>query len=89
MINDFILSVFLRCFYECVHGNCSGAPDYKCLCDIGWMGPECNTNCGCNNHSTCTTGVGNCDECKHWTTGEQCEFCKNGAYGDATAESGG
>ena len=29
-----------------------------------------------------------CDECQHWTTGEHCEFCKQGSYGDATEKQG-
>ena len=33
-------------------------------------------------------GLGICDECQHWTTGEHCEFCKQGSYGDATAKQG-
>ena len=79
---------FARCFYDCLHGTCSGAPDFICRCDIGWTGVECSTNCGCHNHSTCVTGVGLCDRCEHWTTGEHCEFCRPGSYGDATTEEG-
>ena len=33
-------------------------------------------------------GLEICDECQHWTTGEHCEFCKQGSYGDATAKQG-
>ncbi|KAE8741134.1 hypothetical protein FOCC_FOCC013392 [Frankliniella occidentalis] len=76
------------CFYNCVHGYCVGAPDYSCRCDLGWTGLDCNTNCGCNNHSTCSQGVGLCDQCQDWTTGKFCEFCRAGSYGSATSGQG-
>lgn len=41
------------CYEKCVNGYCSEAPDYKCKCNLGWTGPDCRTNCGCYNHSTC------------------------------------
>ena len=53
-----------------------GAPEYACKCDLGWTGVDCGTDCGCNNHSTCTKGVGICDECQNWATGEHCEYCR-------------
>ncbi len=46
-----------RCYHECVHGVCSEAPQFVCNCTVGWMGVDCSTNCGCNNHSTCVTGT--------------------------------
>ncbi|ESO96650.1 hypothetical protein LOTGIDRAFT_174753 [Lottia gigantea] len=70
------------CLYECIHGNCSGEPDHICNCIIGWSGPDCSVDCGCNNHSTCHTGVGVCDECHHGTTGLHCELCQVGSYGN-------
>ncbi|XP_043275705.1 multiple epidermal growth factor-like domains protein 8 isoform X2 [Venturia canescens] len=76
------------CYEKCVNGYCSEAPDYKCECNLGWTGPDCRTNCGCNNHSTCLQGVGICDDCQDWTTGEYCEFCKAGSYGNATTTLG-
>ncbi|XP_070550058.1 multiple epidermal growth factor-like domains protein 8 [Ptychodera flava] len=76
------------CYFECIHGVCSGKPEFECMCDIGWTGPDCNTNCGCNNHSTCIFGVGMCDECLHWTQGEFCQFCRPGSFGNATTEEG-
>lgn len=30
-------------------------------------------------------GPGNCDECQHWTEGEECEKCRSGSYGNATS----
>lgn len=65
-----------RCFHKCVNGYCIGAPDYTCKCDLGWTGPDCAINCGCNNHSTCNERAGKCDQCKDWTTGQFCEYCK-------------
>ena len=72
------------CFYICVHGKCFGPPTYQCLCHVGWTGVDCHTDCGCHNHSSCVTGVGQCDECDQWTTGSHCERCKPGSFGDAT-----
>ncbi|XP_026667029.1 multiple epidermal growth factor-like domains protein 8 isoform X3 [Ceratina calcarata] len=76
------------CYEKCVNGYCSEAPDYKCECYLGWTGPDCRTNCGCYNHSTCTQRPGICDECQNWTTGKYCEECKAGSYGNATTPSG-
>ncbi|XP_015121638.1 multiple epidermal growth factor-like domains protein 8 [Diachasma alloeum] len=76
------------CYEKCVNGYCSEAPDYKCECNLGWTGPDCRTNCGCYNHSTCVSSVGVCDECQDWTTGEYCEECKAGSYGNATTPLG-
>ena len=77
-----------RCYHDCVHGRCVGEPDYTCACDLGWTGEACDVNCGCNNHSTCSRGVGVCDECVDWSEGEHCERCQAGSYGDATSEQG-
>ncbi|XP_050462738.1 multiple epidermal growth factor-like domains protein 8 [Cataglyphis hispanica] len=76
------------CYERCVNGYCSEAPDYKCECNLGWTGPDCRTNCGCYNHSTCVQGPGICDECQDWTTGRYCEECKAGSYGNATMPLG-
>lgn len=58
------------CFEDCVHGRCSGPPDYQCECEIGWTGPDCRTDCGCHGHSTCYQGIGKCDRCHDLTDGE-------------------
>ncbi|XP_054283597.1 multiple epidermal growth factor-like domains protein 8 [Macrosteles quadrilineatus] len=76
------------CYNKCINGYCVGAPQYSCKCDLGWTGPDCGTNCGCNNHSTCTQGVGICDSCHDWTTGDHCQYCKAGSYGNATSPGG-
>ncbi|XP_067001504.2 multiple epidermal growth factor-like domains protein 8 [Anabrus simplex] len=76
------------CYHDCVHGWCVGAPVYACKCEIGWTGDDCSINCGCNNHSTCTKGVGICDECRNWTMGEHCEECRPGSFGNATTSQG-
>ncbi|XP_015608730.1 multiple epidermal growth factor-like domains protein 8 isoform X2 [Cephus cinctus] len=76
------------CYEKCVNGYCSEAPDYRCECNLGWTGPDCRTNCGCYNHSTCMHGPGVCDECQDWTTGRYCEECKAGSYGNATTSLG-
>ncbi|KAK3588362.1 hypothetical protein CHS0354_005627 [Potamilus streckersoni] len=76
------------CFHECEHGRCSGPPDYQCICDLGWTAENCAINCGCNNHSTCLIGVGICDECQNGTTGEFCDSCLSGYYGDPALKEG-
>ncbi|XP_050427055.1 multiple epidermal growth factor-like domains protein 8 [Adelges cooleyi] len=76
------------CYHKCVNGYCIGAPEYTCKCDLGWTGPDCAINCGCNNHSTCYKQPGICDQCQDWTTGLFCEHCKAGSYGNATSVEG-
>ncbi|XP_007430507.1 multiple epidermal growth factor-like domains protein 8 [Python bivittatus] len=89
------------CYDECAHGECSGAPNFTCLCDLGWTtelvtgatpppsGVQCNLDCGCHFHSSCNTkGPGFCDECQNWTYGEHCHLCRPGSYGNATTQSG-
>lgn len=76
LIIIYILIELCRCYHKCVNGYCIGAPDYTCKCDLGWTGPDCAINCGCNNHSTCNDRPGICDQCQDWTTGQFCEYCK-------------
>ncbi|XP_006821585.2 multiple epidermal growth factor-like domains protein 8 [Saccoglossus kowalevskii] len=84
-----LMYIFIfRCYHTCIHGICSEEPEYICVCDLGWTGDDCNTNCGCHNHSTCNNGIGLCDECQYWTEGDSCELCKPGSYGNATTETG-
>ncbi|XP_014282328.1 multiple epidermal growth factor-like domains protein 8 [Halyomorpha halys] len=87
-IGDGKKSCVKTCYNKCVHGYCLGAPQYTCHCDLGWHGIDCSLNCGCNNHSTCSKGVNICDSCQNWTTGEFCQFCKAGSYGNATSPDG-
>ncbi|KAJ2953641.1 hypothetical protein O0L34_g1253 [Tuta absoluta] len=87
-IGDGKKSCIRTCYNNCIHGYCTGAPQYKCHCDLGWTGTDCSINCGCHNHSTCRQGVGRCDECMDWTEGEFCESCKPGSHGNATTGQG-
>lgn len=87
-IGDGRISCVRTCFETCQNGRCSDAPNYTCTCDLGWNGTDCSSDCGCNNHSTCITGIGVCDECQNWTEGEHCERCKPGSYGNATSAVG-
>ena len=77
------------CFEDCIHGKCSQGPDYKCICDLGYTGTNCNTDCGCNGNSACDTlGPGHCDDCRKNTQGEFCDFCAEGSFGNATSLEG-
>lgn len=87
-IGDGRTSCIRTCFEQCTHGHCSGAPDYRCICDLGWTGDSCSQSCGCNNHSTCVDGVNKCDFCQNWTEGESCENCRSGSHGNATSDKG-
>ena len=57
-------------------------------CSLGWTGDACDVDCGCNLHSFCANGVGECDECQDSTEGDHCEICSIGSYGNATTEMG-
>lgn len=87
-VGDGRVSCSRTCYESCVHGACSGLPDYICKCDLGWTGNDCSINCGCNNHSTCIERVGKCDACQAWTEGDRCERCRQGSYGNATSAEG-
>ncbi len=73
---------YKSCYYDCVHGECSG--DYECDCDLGWTGSGCDVDCGCHGHADCPDGVGVCGECQHGTRGDHCELCDVGFFGNAT-----
>lgn len=76
-IGDGQSSCVRTCYNVCAHGKCMGAPDYICKCDLGWDGPDCSVNCGCNNHSTCSKGIGICDSCQDWTTGKVFKYYRS------------
>lgn len=70
------------CFEKCIHGVCSGEPEFKCECDLGWTGSDCSIDCGCNFRSTCESGY--CDSCQMLSEGKFCEKCVSGSFGNAT-----
>lgn len=76
------------CPERCVQGRCSEAPSFRCLCELGWTGPRCEVDCGCNNHSSCEQGVGLCDRCHNLTRGQHCHLCRPGSFGNATLPPG-
>ena len=49
----------------------SGEPHFQCKCNLGWTGPACDIDCGCSFHSTCSQGVGVCDQCLNYTSGDK------------------
>ena len=71
--------------YGCVHGTCVSKD--VCECSLGWTGINCTLDCGCNGHSTCSNGVGVCDKCEEFTTGDLCGDCVEGSHGNGTAGS--
>ncbi|CAN7993576.1 unnamed protein product, partial [Ixodes hexagonus] len=76
------------CTEHCVHGQCSEAPEFRCLCELGWTGTRCDVDCGCHNHSSCEHGVGLCDRCYNLTQGQHCQLCRQGSFGNATTSFG-
>jgi len=76
-----------NCSINCVHGKCSKVLN-TCICDLGWTGNDCNTDCGCNGHSSCIQSLGKCDDCKHNTTGQYCQFCKSGYFWNTNKSKG-
>ena len=76
-VSTFFNYVQSSCSLNCVHGTCFNS---SCICDLGWTGMDCNTDCGCNGHSRCSQGILKCDECKNNTTGHFCQLCKSGYF---------
>ncbi|CAB3400218.1 unnamed protein product [Caenorhabditis bovis] len=74
---------------KCVEGTSQG-PLHETGSNQKWHFIECPA-CQCNGHSTCVTSVGSfppvtvekCQECKHNTTGQHCEKCAPGYFGDS------
>ena len=75
------------CYPACgPHGECEGPPHFSCRCQLGWTGQTCDTDCGCNNLSTCHQGVGVCDDCQANTAGDSCHICKEGFVRDSSGD---
>ena len=93
LCEDFNVQIELRemnnCPLKCAHGRCQKHSELKCVCELGWTGKLCDRDCLCNFHSSCDIhGVGHCDKCRHSTTGQRCERCRPGFYGNASTTSG-
>ena len=55
-----------------------------CTCDAGFRGNDCSQDCGCNEHCLCATGADSGSlTCLNHTTGNHCESCLPGYYGNA------
>ncbi|ODM90707.1 Laminin subunit alpha-1 [Orchesella cincta] len=64
---------------ECAYG-------FRKLRKETWLN-EC-VRCDCNGHSESCDFEGNCLTCDHNATGDHCQFCKEGFYGDPTRIEG-
>lgn len=54
-------------------------------CQNGYYGTTCNLACGCFGHAAaCDKDTGVCIGCANFTTGDSCNLCVTGSYGDAT-----
>mmetsp|Transcript_69344 Transcript_69344/g.219412 ORF Transcript_69344/g.219412 Transcript_69344/m.219412 type:complete len:896 (-) Transcript_69344:944-3631(-) len=83
-----------KCQYEACtrEASCSGngectLPEYQCICDAGWMGPDdnqCSVYClasdTCSGHGTCTRADGSCN-CAEEFDGAACDKCAEGFSG--------
>ncbi|XP_021361114.1 attractin-like isoform X3 [Mizuhopecten yessoensis] len=74
---------------KCTEGGAIGpghnpiqANNTQCPADR-WFFTQCPA-CQCNGHSTCNNETGACESCQGTTTGEHCESCLDGFYGDPT-----
>eukprot|EP00794_Sanderia_malayensis_P016180 gene16180-17806_t len=62
-----------RCSMGYTKATPNGLAEVKCV------------RCNCNNHaSSCDPVNGTCLDCQHFTTGNQCQQCVTGYYGNAT-----
>ncbi|XP_055874464.1 attractin-like protein 1 isoform X2 [Biomphalaria glabrata] len=68
---------------KCMDGGATG-PVIPASCPAAerWSFLKCPL-CQCNGHSKCVNGTNICKECLGNTTGDECEECSNGFYGDA------
>ena len=71
------------CRVDCANGKCYD-PNV-CTCNLGWAGPICDVDCGCNLNAKCiASGSGyTCGECLFNTTGPTCDACDVGFFGSA------
>eukprot|EP00124_Ichthyophonus_hoferi_P003585 Ihof_evm1s318 gene=Ihof_evmTU1s318 len=66
----------------CLPGDDAGPITGNCTAGGTWY-IDRSPACQCNGHSKCSSN-GTCESCTNITSGENCEHCASGYYGDAT-----
>lgn len=76
-----------NCGVRCVFGKADSENGTKCVCDLGYWGTDCATECPggalspCNGHGKCEVISGNCNCELNWRGKTDCSACSQGWTG--------